>query len=154
MISRRAILVFGLLLIGCSSGTGPPEKGEEEAPAFKAEGACPNFELEGELARDTRTGLIWDRFVAHTTKTHEEAEATCAERGARLPTRAETLALRADSTEDGCLLPSCAFKGDRCATIQCGSEVPGFSAHWGVAFSGGGLVMVPAGAAEALLCVR
>jgi hypothetical protein len=62
--------------------------------------------------------------------------------------------LRVAETPDGCQLPACAFRGDRCAVLQCGSSVPGVDAHWGVAFSGGSLVMVGAGEAQGLVCVR
>jgi len=73
-----------------------------------------------------------------------------------LPTRQELLDLRKPAVDagDACQLPACPFRGDRCATLQCGSSVPGTDARWGVAFSGGSLVMVAAGQAEALVCVR
>lgn len=146
-----AWLVVGCLLSAC-------EDDDETAPVVGpppiAEPACEGFELHGETARDVRTGLEWDRTVELSFSTAESADAVCAARGARLPTRQELLDLRAPSADDACQLPSCPFRGDRCATLQCGSSVPGTDARWGIAFSGGALVMVPAGQAEALVCVR
>lgn len=116
---------------------------------------CPGWEAQGDLVVDPRTALAWDGFVVQSFFTHEQAAEACAAKGARLPTRAELLALRTPSDTDACLLPACAFRGARCLTIQCGSAIPGSDGdHWGVAMSGGALVAVPAGQAEAMLCVR
>lgn len=117
--------------------------------------SCPGFEAAGaDEATDLRTGLRWETFVELSLLTHQQASERCAARGARLPTREEVLGLRSAGSTDGCMLPACPFRGDRCATVQCGSAVPGTDAHWGVTFTGGALVMVPAGQPEVSLCVR
>ncbi len=150
---RAALLLTVLVLAACGDDevVSPVPVG---APV--GEPACEGFELHGDTARDLETGLIWDRFVELGAATAEQADAACATKGARLPTRQELLALRRPGAESGdaCQLPACPFRGDRCATLQCGSAVPGTDARWGVAFSGGALVMVPAGQAEAMVCVR
>lgn len=145
---RPLVLLAALAAASCATDPPAPSGGAD------AETPCEGFELGAEEVKDLATGLVWDRFVNLAVHTHEEAEALCAERGARLPTRAELLALRVAETPDGCQLPACAFRGDRCAVLQCGSSVPGVDAHWGVAFSGGSLVMVGAGEAQGLVCVR
>lgn len=133
------------LVMGCGDKGG----------ALGEQPGCAAFRIDGNLVIDERTGLAWDQLVVQSFLTHDEAAAACAGKGARLPTRAELLALRAPEDDDACQLPACAFRGPRCLTIQCGSLVPGSDAdHWGVAMSGGALVAVPAGQAEAMLCVR
>lgn len=142
-MKRLLFVIFGVL--GCVDNTTAP-------PALEV--LCENFVIQGEVVQDTRTGLVWDRFVQQSFHTHDEATAICAAKGARLPTRAELLELRQQEPDDACQLSSCGFYGARCLTIQCGSEIPGTDSHWGVAMSGGSLVAVPQGQAEALLCVR
>ena len=144
---KLLLLVFAGLLLSCDDDT---KEEETNAPALECEG----FEFQGSLVKDLSTGLIWDRFVQQSFATHDEAADICAQRGARLPTRVELLALRNREEGDACQLPACPFSGARCLTIQCGSLIPGSDAHWGVAMSGGALVSVPSGQAEALLCVR
>lgn len=145
-----------LLAASCEDTETParPTPQQPEPPAAVAHEAltCEGFELQGDLVKDLSTGLVWDRFVELSLRTHDEAARLCAARGGRLPTRAELMALRAPG--DACQLPACPFLGDRCATLQCGTAIAGTDAHWGVAFSGGSLVMVPGAGAEALLCVR
>ncbi len=133
-------------------GATPPYMEDPDISVAPEALACPGFELQGDRVKDLSTGLVWDRFVALSLRTHDEAARLCADRGGRLPTRPELMALRAPG--DACQLPACPFLGDRCATLQCGTAIAGTDAHWGVAFSGGALVMVPGGGAEALLCVR
>ncbi len=116
---------------------------------------CAGFEAaSADEATDLRTGLRWETFLELSLLTHEQASERCAARGARLPTREEVLGLRSSDSPDGCQLPACPFRGDRCATVQCGSTVPGTNDHWGVSFTGGALVMVPAGQPEVSVCVR
>lgn len=142
---KRYLLLIILGTLGCVDNTTIPSV---------PEASCENFVIQGELVQDTRTGLVWDRFVQQSFHTHDEASAICAQKGARLPTRAELLALRQQDADDACQLSSCGFYGARCLTIQCGSEISGTDSHWGVAMAGGSLVQVPQGQAEALLCVR
>ncbi len=144
--------LLGSALAGASCTAFFAEEGPGLPPA--AEETCADFELSADTARDRRTGLVWDRVVFHDFATHTTAEEICAAKGARLPTRAELTALRTVSSDDACQLPACPFRGDRCATIQCGTPIAGTDAHWGVAFSGGAEVMVGKENAEALLCVR
>lgn len=148
-LPRRATLValaLGLVL-ACDNSELP------EAPQPATLQTCEGFAVEtADEATDLRTGLRWDTFAELTFLTNEEATARCASRGKRLPTKDELLALRKDAT-DPCQLPACPFRGDRCATIQCGSAIAGADAHWGVAFLGGALVNVPNGQPEVALCV-
>jgi hypothetical protein len=138
------------LLWGCNR---PLREDPPDAGVPPAEQRCEGFQQVGaEEAVDLSTGLRWDTYAELTLLTHEEAAARCEARGKRLPTRQELVALRRPAP-DGCALPACPFRGDRCATIQCGSKIPGTSDHWGVAFSGGGLVGIPAGQPEVVLCV-
>ena len=149
------MLAYGVVLValaGCSEGSA--SEPEPSDPAWTTESDCQDFAIQGDLVMDRRTGLQWDRTVWLTRMTYEEASAYCAAKAARLPSRPEVLALRTAEAQEGCLLSRCAFRGDRCATIQCGTQVPGVDARWGVAFSGGALVLVPDGTAEAVLCVR
>ncbi len=141
-------LLFILMGFFISCDSDEPE-GETASAAL----VCEGYEIQGELVTDLSTGLIWDRFVQQSFMTHDEAAGFCEQKGARLPARAD-LALRNRQEGDACQLPACPFYGARCLTIQCGSQIPGSDAHWGVAMSGGALVAVPSGQAEALLCVR
>ena len=152
--SRRVALGLAalslVLAFGCGDDTtlDPPDGG-----ALPATASCEGYRLVGaEEAVDLATGLRWDTFAELSLLTHEEATARCQARGKRLPTREELLAMRREAA-DPCQLPACPFRGDRCATIQCGSPIPGTDAHWGVAFVGGALVSVPAGQPEVALCV-
>jgi hypothetical protein len=150
MTPSRALAAAALVLAGCSHAS----EAEPAATPAEVPAECAGFDVRAELVTDLSTGLVWDRFVELALHTHDEATAICAARGARLPTRAELLALRVTDAPDGCQLPACAFRGDRCAILQCGTSVPGVDAHWGVAFSGGSLVMVPGDGAQGLVCVR
>ncbi len=149
-----SVALATLLTLGAACSDDESETADE-VPWPVQEPACEGFELLGAEARDLRTGLVWDRLVRLSFATHEEASASCAARGARLPTREELLALRQPQGGDACQLPSCPFQGDRCATLQCGSLVPGSDDdHWGVTFSGGSLVLVPSGQPQSMICVR
>lgn len=118
------------------------------------EASCPGWQFEGVWVRDLRTGLLWERYVELQGADHKAAQARCSERGARLPTRKEVEALRAPSAGDACQLPACAFRGARCAVIQCGSGIGTSTMHWGVAMGSGGLVSVGADEQQGVLCVR
>ena len=89
-----------------------------------------------------------------TLLTHAEAVAQCEAQSARLPTRQELAALRRPGTTDPCQLPACPFRGDRCATLQCGTAIGDTDTHWGIAFSGGGELVLAADQPESVLCVR
>ena len=143
---RLFLLTIVAFILSCDSAL--------DTPASSAVLECDGYAFQGPLVKDLATGLVWDRVVQQSFLTHEEAVDFCAQKGARLPTRRELLDLRSRQEGDACQLPACPFSGARCLTIQCGSKIPGSDEHWGVAMSGGALVAVPAGQAEALLCVR
>lgn len=123
-------------------------------PALAPEAVCEGFQAVGDRVEDRSTGLVWDRFVVLSLVTHAEAVAQCEAQGARLPTRQELAALRRPGRGDPCQLPACPFRGDRCATLQCGTAIGDTDTHWGIAFSGGAELVLRADQPEAVICVR
>jgi hypothetical protein len=153
-MTPRLAWVLVLALPACKDLEPLPPDDATPTVQLTAEATCEGFEAIGDSVRDRSTGLVWDRHVALTTTSYDEARMSCEAKGARLPTRQELAALRRPGSGDPCQLPACPFRGDRCATLACGTPVAGTDGHWGIAFSGGGEILLGVNEAEAVLCVR
>jgi len=152
----RTRLAWTLLLALPACKDLEPIPPDPAAPSvtIATEASCEGFDAVGDAVLDRGTGLVWDRYVTLGTTSYDDARSACEGRGARLPSRQELAALRRPASGDPCQLPSCPFRGDRCATLACGTPVPGTEGHWGVAFSGGGEILLGPSEAEAVICVR
>ena len=153
---RLAPLALALLALPGCTGTPASVDGGTDADAGLVpraeEAACERFDLRGELAIDTASGLQWTRFVELTFASHAEAKTRCEALGMRLPKRRELETLL-EPDRLACELP-CGFHGHGCATLVCDSEIPGSQDHWGVTFQAGALVAVPAEEPQGYVCVR
>ena len=118
------------------------------------------YQLTSEVARDTRTGLAWQRSGAANTFTWPSAVTHCenllfaGQSDWRLPTVKELQTL-VDEDGEGLAIDATAFPGTPAVTYWSSSPVAAAPDHaWGVRFDGGVTVQAPAAQQNRVRCVR
>lgn len=94
----RFSIFLSFTLIGCGSRMDTSDAGaSHDDPIVSERGSDGRFTWTPETVLDDTTKLTWDRVADRGT--FAEAERICAERGERLPTREELLAVLGDDRE-------------------------------------------------------